>query len=82
MQRSANWKWMTGVAGLAAGLIMAGCTLGPRYRTPAPPTVTVYTPQPLPAETASSKDLRATRSTLFNQRRFPRTGGLRFSRPI
>ena len=55
MQRSANWKWMTGVAGLAAGLIMAGCTLGPRYRTPAPPTVTVYTPQPLPAETASSE---------------------------
>jgi len=52
MQRSTNWKWMIGVAGLVT---IAGCTVGPRYHAPAPPTVTAYTPQPLPAETASSK---------------------------
>ena len=47
-------KWMIGVAGLAALMTIAGCTVGPRYRAPAPPTVTAYTPEPLPAETASS----------------------------
>ena len=52
MMRSENWKWMIGVAALGA---IAGCTVGPRYRAPAPPTVTAYTPQPLPAETASSE---------------------------
>ena len=51
MQRSTNWKWMIGVAGLVT---IAGCTVGPRYHAPAPPTVTAYTPHPLPAETASS----------------------------
>lgn len=52
MMRSENWKWMIGVAALGA---IAGCTVGPRYRAPAPPTVTAYTPQPPPAETASSE---------------------------
>jgi NodT family efflux transporter outer membrane factor (OMF) lipoprotein len=52
MSRSANWNWIIGVAGLG---MIAGCTVGPRYRAPAPPTVTAYTPQPLPAETASSE---------------------------
>ena len=52
MQRSANWKWMIGVAGLVT---IAGCTVGPRYHAPTPPTVTAYTPQPLPAETANSE---------------------------
>jgi len=52
MQRSANWKWMIGVAGLAT---IAGCTVGPRYHAPAAPTVTAYTPQPPPAETAISE---------------------------
>jgi NodT family efflux transporter outer membrane factor (OMF) lipoprotein len=51
MMRSENWKWMIGVAALGT---IAGCTVGPRYRAPAPPTVTAYTPQPFPAETASS----------------------------
>ena len=41
--RSGGARWM-----------IAGCTVGPQYRAPAPPTVTAYTPQPLPAETASS----------------------------
>ena len=31
--------------------------MGPRYHAPAPPTVTTYTPQPLPAQTASSAGL-------------------------
>ena len=52
MRRSA--KRISGVAGLAAAMMFAGCTVGPRYRAPAPPTVTAYTPQPPPAETASS----------------------------
>jgi NodT family efflux transporter outer membrane factor (OMF) lipoprotein len=51
MMRSENWKWMIGVVALGT---VAGCTAGPRYRAPAPPTVTAYTPQPPPAETASS----------------------------
>ncbi len=50
-------QWMSGAAGLAALMTVAGCTVGPRYRAPAPPTVTAYTPQPLPAETASSEDI-------------------------
>lgn len=52
MHRSA--KWMRGVSGLALLATLAGCTVGPRYRAPAAPTATAYTPQPLPAETASS----------------------------
>ncbi len=55
MQRWA--KWMSGAAGLAALMTIAGCTVGPRYRAPAPPAATNYTPQPLPAETASSQGL-------------------------
>lgn len=46
---------MSGVAGLTALMAIAGCTVGPRYRAPALPTVTAYTPQPPPAETASSE---------------------------
>lgn len=41
-------------AGLAAGLVLAGCTLGPDFHTPAPPPVTGYTRQPLPAQTESA----------------------------
>jgi NodT family efflux transporter outer membrane factor (OMF) lipoprotein len=32
----------------------SGCTVGPRYHPPAPPTVTTYTPEPQPANTTSS----------------------------
>lgn len=46
---------MSGVAGLTALMAIAGCTVGPRYRAPALPTVTAYTPQPPPTETASSE---------------------------
>ena len=52
MQRWTNW--MSGAVGLATLMTVAGCTVGPRYRAPAPPTVTAYTPQQPPAETASS----------------------------
>jgi len=45
---------MSGAAGLAALMTIAGCTVGLRYRAPAPPTVTAYTPQTFPTETASS----------------------------
>jgi len=34
---------------------MAGCTVGPDFHSPEPPAVTRYTPEPLPAETASSE---------------------------
>jgi NodT family efflux transporter outer membrane factor (OMF) lipoprotein len=51
MMRSKNWKWMIGVAALGT---IAGCTVGPHYHAPAPPTVTAYTPQPYPTETSSS----------------------------
>ena len=53
MQRSANR--ISRVVGLAAAMMIAGCTVGPRYQAPTPPTVTTYAPQPLPAETASSE---------------------------
>lgn len=39
---------------LASLIVLCGCTVGPRYQAPAPPTVTNYTPEPLPAETAGS----------------------------
>jgi NodT family efflux transporter outer membrane factor (OMF) lipoprotein len=52
MQRWANANWL--IAAVALGMI-AGCTVGPRYHAPAPPTVIAYTPQPLPTETASSE---------------------------
>jgi NodT family efflux transporter outer membrane factor (OMF) lipoprotein len=40
---------------IAVGIVLlAGCTVGPRYRAPAPPTVGSYTPAPQPSETVSS----------------------------
>lgn len=41
-------------ATLAAGFVLAGCTLGPDFRTPPPPMVSGYTKQPLPAQTDSA----------------------------
>lgn len=41
---------MLAVAGAAA----AGCMAGPDFRPPAPPDVSDYTPQPLPAQTAAA----------------------------
>ncbi|MGA3334547.1 MAG: efflux transporter outer membrane subunit [Terracidiphilus sp.] len=57
MQRLTDAKWMTAVVALAALTTLQGCTVGPRYHAPAPPAVTSYTPQPLPAQTASSAGL-------------------------
>lgn len=34
--------------------MLAGCTVGPRYHEPAPPTVTAYTPNAQPASTVTS----------------------------
>ena len=54
MHRSTRSKWSIALAALTSLALIAGCTVGLRYRAPAPPTVTAYTPQALPAETASS----------------------------
>jgi NodT family efflux transporter outer membrane factor (OMF) lipoprotein len=42
--------------GLALAIVVGteGCTVGPHYHAPEPPTVTSYTLQPLPSETVSS----------------------------
>ncbi len=66
MQRLTDAKWMTSVVALAALTTLQSCTVGPRYRAPAPPTATSYTPQPLPAQTASSAGL-AGDAQRFNQ---------------
>jgi NodT family efflux transporter outer membrane factor (OMF) lipoprotein len=39
---------------LALLAFLAGCTVGPDFKPPAAPAVTGYTPEPLPAETASA----------------------------
>jgi NodT family efflux transporter outer membrane factor (OMF) lipoprotein len=39
---------------IAAGALMAGCAVGPDFRAPDAPIVKEYTPEPLPAETASA----------------------------
>ena len=36
-------------------LALSGCKVGPDFQQPAPPDVTTYTPDPLPAETTASK---------------------------
>jgi NodT family efflux transporter outer membrane factor (OMF) lipoprotein len=41
------------VAALAA-IVMAGCTVGPNFHPPAPPTTESYTASPLPAQTAGA----------------------------
>ncbi|HWD28552.1 MAG TPA: efflux transporter outer membrane subunit [Rhizomicrobium sp.] len=38
----------------AASLLIAGCAVGPDFKTPAPPAVKTYTTEPLPANTASA----------------------------
>jgi NodT family efflux transporter outer membrane factor (OMF) lipoprotein len=43
------------VAGLSLAMaLLAGCTVGPRYHAPAPPTVATYTPEPQPKETVGA----------------------------
>ncbi|MDR3748118.1 MAG: efflux transporter outer membrane subunit [Acidobacteriota bacterium] len=41
-------------AAAVVSALLAGCTVGPHYRPPAPPTVGTYTPAPQPSQTASS----------------------------
>ena len=36
-----------------AAALMSGCAVGPNFQRPTAPTVDRYTPQPLPAQTAS-----------------------------
>jgi NodT family efflux transporter outer membrane factor (OMF) lipoprotein len=37
-------------------LILSGCAVGPDFKSPAAPEVSSYTPEPLPAQTASADD--------------------------
>ncbi len=53
MNAPANSKWAVIVAALAL-TALAGCTVGPRYHAPAPPTVAAYTPEPQPKETVGT----------------------------
>lgn len=39
---------------ITASVIVAGCAVGPNFRPPESPSVKEYTPEPLPAETASA----------------------------
>ena len=41
-------------AAMTVAALLAGCTVGPHYRPPAPPTVGSYIPAPQPSETVSS----------------------------
>ncbi len=43
------------VCALAAGLVLAGCVVGPDYHRPDAPAVDRYTSQPLPADTAAAQ---------------------------
>ncbi|HVE07314.1 MAG TPA: efflux transporter outer membrane subunit [Paraburkholderia sp.] len=44
------------LGGVAAVFTLAGCMVGPDYRTPAPPSTDRYTTTPLPQQTASAPD--------------------------
>lgn len=51
--RRSDSKFKAVLAGLPLALL-AGCTVGPHYRAPAPPTVTTYDARPQPSSTVSS----------------------------
>jgi NodT family efflux transporter outer membrane factor (OMF) lipoprotein len=42
------------MANAVIALLLEGCTVGPKYRPPAAPTINAYVPQPQPAATVSS----------------------------
>ncbi len=44
----------TSLAAALAITVLAGCTVGPHYHAPAPPTVATYNPEPQPASTVAS----------------------------
>jgi hypothetical protein len=39
---------------MLTALLLAGCTVGPRYHAPDPPTIKTYTPEPQPTATATA----------------------------
>jgi NodT family efflux transporter outer membrane factor (OMF) lipoprotein len=43
-------------AAVAAALAVSGCAVGPDFHTPAAPTTSRYTPEPLPAETVAAPE--------------------------
>jgi len=48
------WNVLRGLAASAVLSGLMGCTVGPRFHAPAPPTVATYTPEPQPESTLSS----------------------------
>lgn len=54
MRCEINRKRWTAAIGALGLLLAQACTVGPRYHAPAPPSVSGYTPQPQPSQTASS----------------------------
>lgn len=54
MRKQKNSSWAAALAGAVALLLAQGCTVGPRYRAPAPPAIATYIPAPQPGQTASA----------------------------
>ncbi len=54
MVGSLIWRRAPHVAALVLAAFAAGCTVGPDFKAPAAPPVKAYTPEPLPAKTASA----------------------------
>src|SRR5215469_15610673 len=50
---------------LSAALLIGGCTVGPNFTKPAPPNVSRYTPNPLPAQTTATPAVTAGQSQHF-----------------
>jgi NodT family efflux transporter outer membrane factor (OMF) lipoprotein len=57
MRSSMNLKSAARAMAALALWLLQGCTVGPRYHSPVPPTVSAYTPEPQPKETVSSSGL-------------------------
>jgi NodT family efflux transporter outer membrane factor (OMF) lipoprotein len=49
-----NSSWARAAIACLVLCLVAGCSVGPKYNPPTAPSLTAYTPQPQPAETASS----------------------------
>jgi len=54
----AGGGWTGRARGLAAAALVAGCTVGPNFHRPAPPSAASYTAQPLPPQTAGPSPQR------------------------
>ncbi len=59
------------IVSAAAISVLSGCTVGPRYHAPAPPSVGAYTPEPQPTKTVESSGRGGTAQTLKPSSEFP-----------